>query len=243
MAAFTQLIEEKLKPALLYAFWIDAKNLTELTRPWYAKKLGIPQCFYYPGKFAAQAAAVIEGRVGVDMEDVQRPDVESAIYRDAQECLTILSRRLGDSNPYFFGKAPSSADAIMYGYLAPLLKAPLPNPTPLQAHLKACSNLVSFVSRISLNYFPHVSIDYENRLRSENSANEQGNDRNSDTGELSPPKPLSEKLRPVMVSSFAVAAMLGYAHLSGFADIVKEINFSDIISSIIPDNRESEEDE
>ena len=40
-------MEEKLKPALLYAFWIDAKNLTELTRPWYAKKLGIPQCFYY----------------------------------------------------------------------------------------------------------------------------------------------------------------------------------------------------
>jgi len=169
VAAFTQLIEEKLRPALLYAFWIDAKNLTELTRPWYAKKLGVPQCFYYPGRFAAQAAEVIESRVGVDAEDVHRPDVESSIYRDAQECLTILSRRLGDSNPYFFGKAPSSADAIMYGYLAPLLKAPLPNPTPLQAHLKACGNLVSFVSRISLNYFPQVSIDYENRLKDESS--------------------------------------------------------------------------
>ena len=49
VVAFAQLMEEKLQPALLYAFWIDSKNLTELTRPWYAKKLGVPQCFYYPG--------------------------------------------------------------------------------------------------------------------------------------------------------------------------------------------------
>jgi len=244
VAAFSQLMEEKLKPALLYAFWIDAKNLTELTRPWYAKKLGVPQCFYYPGKYATHAAAVIESRVGVDADDVHRPDVEASIYRDAQECLTILSRRLGDSDPYFFGKAPSSADAIMYGYLAPLLKAPLPNPTPLQAHLKACGNLVSFVSRISHNYFPQVSIDYEKLLREDNSANVKSeNNKHSDSGEVIPAKPLSEKLRPVMVSSFAVAAMLGYAHLSGLSGIVKDINLYDLLPSIMPENKESDEND
>ena len=237
-------MEEKLKPALLYAFWIDAKNLTELTRPWYAKKLGVPQCFYYPGKYATHATAVIEGRVGVDADDVHRPDVEASIYRDAQECLTILSRRLGDSDPYFFGKAPSSADAIMYGYLAPLLKAPLPNPTPLQAHLKACGNLVSFVSRISHNYFPQVSIDYEKLLREDNSANVKSeNNKHSDSGEVIPTKPLSEKLRPVMVSSFAVAAMLGYAHLSGLSGIVKDINLYDLLPSIMPENKESDDND
>ena len=237
-------MEEKLKPALLYAFWIDAKNLTELTRPWYAKKLGIPQCFYYPGKYAAHAAAVIESRAGIDAEDVHRPDVESSVYREAQECLTILSRRLGESDPYFFGKAPSSADAIMYGYLAPLLKAPLPNPTPLQAHLKACGNLVSFISRISLNYFPQVSIDYENRLRDNYSASEkQKNTKNSDSSEANPTKPLSEKLRPVMVSSFAVAAMIGYAHLTGLLGVVKDISVSELIPSLIPDNRDSDDND
>ena len=166
--------------------------------------------------------------------------MEASIYRDAQECLTILSRRLGDSDPYFFGKAPSSADAIMYGYLAPLLKAPLPNPTPLQAHLKACGNLVSFVSRISHNYFPQVSIDYEKLLREDNSANVKSeNNKRSDSGEVIPAKPLSEKLRPVMVSSFAVAAMLGYAHLSGLSGIVKDINLYDLLPSIMPENKES----
>ena len=190
MTAFAQLMDEKLKPALLYAFWVDTKNLTQLTRPWYAKKLGVPQCFYYPGRYAAHACAVIESRVGVDADEVYRADVETAIYRDAQECLTILSRRLGETNPYFFGKAPSSADAIMYGYLAFLLKAPLPNPTPLQAHLKACDNLVSFVSRISLNYFPQSSIDYE-RLQQSNSSKEKSN--LSSSGELLPRNASAEK--------------------------------------------------
>ena len=48
--------------------------------------------------------------------------VEAAVYKRAEECLSVLARRLGDE-PYFFGKSPSSLDALMYGYLAPLLKA------------------------------------------------------------------------------------------------------------------------
>jgi len=47
----------------------------------------------------------------------------------------------------------TSLDAIMFGHLAPLLKAPLTN-SALQTHLKACRNLVSFCHRISTEYFP-----------------------------------------------------------------------------------------
>ena len=227
-------MEEKLKPALLYAFWVDSKNLTELTRPWYAKKLGVPQCFYYPGKYAHHAAAVIESHTGVVSEDVHRSDVESSIYREAEECLTILSRRLGETNPYFFGKAPSSADAIMYGYLAPLLKAPLPNPTPLQSHIKACSNLVSFVSRISLNYFPQATIEYEKMqkdLKFSKETRSKGADSNSE--ESMPQKSLSEKLRPVMVGAFALTAMLGYAHVSGLLSLFKEMNISVVPNRLV----------
>jgi metaxin len=238
-------MDEKLKPALLYAFWVDSKNLTELIRPWYAKKLGVPQCFYYPGKYAAHASAVVESRVGVEADDVHRADVEAAIYREAQECLTILSRRLGETDPYFFGKAPSSADAMMYGYLASLLKTPLPNPTALQAHLKACDNLVSFVSRISLNYFPQALIDYERLQRESNSSKEKrDNSRNKDSEDTGSEKPLSEKLRPIMAGSFAIAAMLGYAHLSGLLNLFKDL---DLNISLTPnrtvDNSESEEND
>lgn len=82
-------------------------------------------------------------------------EISFQIYSDAEKCLTLLSTRLGDSK-YFFGNQPSSLDAIIYSYLAPLLKAPFPNPT-LQNHLKACHNLVNFVIRISQKYFPSIS--------------------------------------------------------------------------------------
>ena len=79
-----------------------------------------------------------------------------------EECLSVLARRLGD-DLYFFGKSPSSLDALVYGHLAPLLKAPQPNPT-LQNHLKACVNLVSFVVRITQNYFAETALEYEKIL-------------------------------------------------------------------------------
>lgn len=48
---------------------------------------------------------------------------------------------------------PSVVDALAFGYLAPLLNAPLPNAV-LQNHLKACRNLVMFCRRIQDVYFP-----------------------------------------------------------------------------------------
>ena len=67
---------------------------------------------------------------------------------------------LGSTNTYLFGIAPSSADAILYGYLAPLIKAPFPNPS-LQNHVKANDNLWKFVSHINLTYFAKVASDYQ----------------------------------------------------------------------------------
>ena len=62
-----------------------------------------------------------------------------------------------------FGRSPSSVDAVMYSYLACLLKAPFPN-NSLQNYLNSCDNLVKFVVRISQNYFPKVVKAYEEKL-------------------------------------------------------------------------------
>lgn len=47
---------------------------------------------------------------------------------------------------------PTSLDATVFAYLAPMLNVPLPNPV-LQEHVKAYENLESFVHRI-LRTFP-----------------------------------------------------------------------------------------
>lgn len=48
---------------------------------------------------------------------------------------------------------PSSLDALVFGYLAPLLKLPLPDDR-LQQHIKACPNLVRFVDSLISIYMP-----------------------------------------------------------------------------------------
>lgn len=75
------------------------------------------------------------------------------VYREAERCINTLSVRLGDED-FFFGSHPTSLDATVYAYLAPLLKAPFPSPA-LQNHLKSTSNLVKFVVRITQRYFPY----------------------------------------------------------------------------------------
>ena len=74
------------------------------------------------------------------------------VYRQAEECLSLLATKLGDKD-FFFGQFPSSLDAVVFAHLAPLLKAPLPS-AALQNHLKACTNLSRFVGRILQRYFP-----------------------------------------------------------------------------------------
>ncbi|GAB1298435.1 Metaxin [Apodemus speciosus] len=75
------------------------------------------------------------------------------IYRDAKECLNLLSNRLGTSQ-FFFGDTPSTLDAYVFGFLAPLYKVHFPR-VHLQKHLKQLSNLCRLCDDILDSYFRH----------------------------------------------------------------------------------------
>ncbi|XP_020041433.1 metaxin-3 isoform X2 [Castor canadensis] len=75
----------------------------------------------------------------------------AVIYRDAKECLNLLSNRLGTSQ-FFFGDTPSTLDAYVFGFLAPLYKVRFPK-VLLQEHLKQLSNLCRFCDEILHSYF------------------------------------------------------------------------------------------
>ena len=51
-------------------------------------------------------------------------ELEKFVYKNAFECLNVLEKKLGDES-YFFGSSPSTMDAVIYGHLAILLRAPL----------------------------------------------------------------------------------------------------------------------
>jgi len=235
-SAFIQLMDEKLAPALRYLLWIDPKNQVEMTRPWFGAHLPFPLGLYYPNKFEAAAVNLIESLHGHGSLDIG-PDtvVETAVYKAAEECLTLLSHRL-DDNHFMFGKSPSSVDAVMYAYLGPLLKAPMPSNT-LQNYLKNCNNLVKFVVRVSQNYFPKVVKAWDESQQNQNStkASEDAGQRENHGGTVD--EWPNKRRNQIVAGCVASGAMLGYAYSSGLLDIIRNVEVR-----VVEDDEEEEDD-
>jgi len=130
------------------------------------------------------------------------------VYSEAQKCLTLLSIRLGDRD-FFCGQQPSTIDAVVYSYLAPLLKAPLPNPA-LQNHLKACTNLVKYVSRISQRYFEEEYQTYE-KQRAEKNVERLRRDSETEFP--------NKRRNQIFAALAATIAMTGYALSTGIVEV------------------------
>ncbi|KAM4745794.1 metaxin-3 isoform 2-T2 [Anableps anableps] len=148
--AYIALLEEKLRPALLHTFWVDAENYSNLTRPWFASRSPFPLNFFIPSRLANIALARILVTKGEGLLH-RISEVEGKIYSDAKECLNLLSYRLGTAD-YFFDNSPTSLDAFVFGFLAPLHKADLAS-SPLQSHLRQLDNLTHFCDNILAAYF------------------------------------------------------------------------------------------
>ncbi|XP_068167356.1 metaxin-3 isoform X2 [Antennarius striatus] len=152
--AYIALLEEKLRPALLHTFWVDAENYANVTRPWFASRSPFPLNFVVPirnANIALSRILLTKGEAPLH----RITEVEGKIYSDAKECLNLLSCRLGSSN-YFFGNSPTSLDAFVFGFIAPLYKASLPS-SPLQSHLSQLDNFKHFCDNILTEYF---SVDH-----------------------------------------------------------------------------------
>ncbi|XP_026526360.1 metaxin-3 isoform X1 [Notechis scutatus] len=148
--AYIALLEEKLHPAMLYTFWIEADNYYNLTKPWFASRIPFPLSWYLPRKMSRDALnRILLTKGGPPLYSIT--EIEVQIYRDAKECLNLLSNRLG-SSPFFFGNKPTTLDAFVFGFLAPLYKAPFLK-VQLQEHLKQLPNLCHFCDDILSCYF------------------------------------------------------------------------------------------
>lgn len=61
---------------LINCRWIDDKNHTKLTRPWYCKTLPFPLNFYYPSKYQKNAEQTIEGMFDMYIDS---PEIETRV--------------------------------------------------------------------------------------------------------------------------------------------------------------------
>ncbi|XP_055555162.1 metaxin-3 isoform X2 [Falco biarmicus] len=148
--AYIALLEEKLLPALLHTFWVEAENYCSVTKPWFASRIAFPLSLYLPGRMSREALnRILLTRGGPPLYSLT--EVEAQIYRDAKECLNLLSKRLGTSQ-FFFGDTPTTLDAFVFGFLAPIYKVCFPR-VQLQEHLKQLPNLCRFCDDILTCYF------------------------------------------------------------------------------------------
>ncbi|KAF4088271.1 hypothetical protein AMELA_G00080530 [Ameiurus melas] len=202
--AFISLVEEKLMPALIYALWIDPKNYAEVTRRWHAENISFPLNFVLPSRIQSKQLERVQLMRGNGTLEAGE-EAEKELYSDALECMNLLSQRLG-SNRFFFGDSPSSLDAYVFGHLAPILKIRLPS-NKLQQHLKDLDNLTNFCSNTLSLYFPD---EIREGIGQSASNVHEGSEFDHE------PYKRRKQLLSILV---AIAAMLGYAFLTGIVAI------------------------
>ncbi|XP_035296386.1 metaxin-3 isoform X5 [Cricetulus griseus] len=162
--AYIALLEEKLLPAVLHTFWVENDNYFTVTKPWFASRIPFPLSLILPGRMSRGALnRILLTRGEPPLYHVN--EVEAKIYRDAKECLNLLSNRLGTSQ-FFFGDTPSTLDAYVFGFLAPLYKVHFPK-VHLQEHLKQLSNLCRLCDDILNSYFRHGPVAFSSMNRNQ----------------------------------------------------------------------------
>lgn len=142
--AFLAYIERKIKPAVLYALWMDPNNYNRVTRPAYGKLFGFPRNLWAPGQMQQQVEEFIWHCGSFEGKTVL--DIERFLYREARECFEVIEKMLANST-FFFGDRPTQIDAAIYGYLAILLKAPLVS-TEIKNHLLSRDKMTSYCYKI-----------------------------------------------------------------------------------------------
>ncbi|KAI9100605.1 hypothetical protein DFS34DRAFT_648523 [Phlyctochytrium arcticum] len=140
-ASYTSLVEDKLYDALLYNWWLDAKNVNTSTKPTLSKALRGIAGFRIPTQLQRRAEFRLKAYKS-----------KEEVYRMARECYAALACKLGDQS-YFFGQEPSSLDAVVFGHLALHCVPNLAEPTLFSIITFEYPTLYAYCDRIRTRYF------------------------------------------------------------------------------------------
>ncbi|KDO32391.1 hypothetical protein SPRG_02868 [Saprolegnia parasitica CBS 223.65] len=109
--AFKSMVQEKLQRVLHYCRWVDPITYKEVTRPAVQRVLPFPLNRVLPKKMHHAMTSELATAGYASQEQV---------YVAARDCYAALNARLGDG-PFFYGAAPTSLDAIVFGHLVDAL--------------------------------------------------------------------------------------------------------------------------
>eukprot|EP00177_Eucheuma_denticulatum_P001327 GFKZ01002408.1.p1 GENE.GFKZ01002408.1~~GFKZ01002408.1.p1 ORF type:complete len:379 (-),score=59.90 GFKZ01002408.1:1318-2301(-) len=138
--AFATLVTSRFGPARLHEFFINDKNYADIYHTLLEKDKSFPLNRALPFMRRREIRRTLQGRSA------------EALYFDAGICLAALSTRLGLCKWFYGDEKPCVLDAVVFGYLAPVLYIPLAS-TELRQMVAKHANLVGFVGRVAQSYF------------------------------------------------------------------------------------------
>ncbi|CAJ0965506.1 unnamed protein product [Ranitomeya imitator] len=189
----------------IHTFWVDAKNYVDHTRRWYSETIPFPLNLFIPNQIHKKHLERLQLIRGESWQEDDET-AEKQLYTDAQECLTLLSQRLG-MHQFFFGESPASLDAHIFSHLALILRVKLPS-SRLHQHLRSLPNLCQYCSSILSIYFSQDGEIFP-RISPKSPPTE------TPEYEEEPHKRRNQLLSVVM----GLLAMISYALLSGIVSI------------------------
>ena len=100
--------------------------------------------------------------------------IKQFIYDEGNATIKILNNRLINNN-YFFGKQPTTIDAILFGCMAPLIYVPMPITSYSNSTISSLSN---FCQSILSSYFlvTPPTLSFNKTTNSSNNNNTDNND-------------------------------------------------------------------
>lgn len=202
--AYTHMVTRNLKPVLDFVYWANNRNYEELTRIWYSRAMYMPFNYVYINGPRKRALNLLEVQFP---SDYNLELIEKEYCKQITTTLTNISNHLGKHN-YFFGDFPSSIDALLYSYLAPLIKIPFPC-QEIPIIVKSFQNIVQYVNRIDQKYFPDLNTEVRYLKKEEESKKCSEEDFHT-----------SVKTK-ILTFTFVCVAMFGYAASNNIIDMYK----------------------
>jgi len=131
--------------------WVLESNYAQIIRPCYGSRLPWLYKMWYPDRRLKKEASELITTLYPD-SSLHPESAEPYILLRAQECIRLLSDKLGTNDFFLLPHSPCALDAIIYSYLAPFLKIPLPH-CPVKEYIRSTPNLERYVARITQRYF------------------------------------------------------------------------------------------
>lgn len=145
--AFQRLIEENLYWPVLYSRWLDPRNRSIVAQQVFGK---------LPPLLRQIVPLLVQRKLRGDLKGQglgrhNETDLYAIGCRDLDAVAVFL-----DDKPYFWGEVPTSIDAVVFGFIANLIWAPLDN--PLKVRAATYPQLNAYCRRMWARYYPELPL-------------------------------------------------------------------------------------